>query len=696
MRIVVAWILGLVLVAGSVMARPAEDGNDGRPKSETASNEAPASTPKDGDPQAAENPKTKKKPAKPTKSATAILTEQIEELRKSLEAQQQQLTQLQSELARRDAQITDAKSAAAAAEAKASDANAKVAEVATSTAEVKTTTTTLSSDVADLKLGSDSLKGAVQDTQKKIIAAESPSTIHYKGISLTPGGFLAAETVFRNRATSGDINTPFTGIPYPGNSLSRVTENNFTARQSRLSLLAEGKLGSAKIGGYYEADFLSAGTTSNNRQSNSYTWRTRQAWGQVSWENGWSLTGGQMWTLAAENRKGIANRQEALPMVIDPQYNVGFTWARQYGFRVVKNFHDKFALAASVEAPQTTIGGRGFSAVTSTSATGAVTTSQNFWINAPGAGGGLYNAFDATGYSTNKAPDFIVKAAWDPRWGHYEVLGIVSEFRSRIYPCAVVGTTAGNLPTPATPTVVPCSINGSLKPSAVGAFNDSRTGGGAGASAKVPLFAKKLDASAKFVAGSGIGRYGSAQLPDSTARPDGTLALVKSAQWLGQLEFHANPKLDIYAYVGQEYGGRAAYQGYTTIAVTNTPAIPATPTSGAIPATSNTTIKLNQFGGYGSPFANNSGCSTENPPSTQLAPSGGGTCAGDIRAITEGSIGFWHKIYTGPKGGVRWGIQYSYITKTGWSGNNGVATAIGVSPKAVDNMLFTSFRYYIP
>jgi hypothetical protein len=654
-----------------------------------------ADTPKDGDPQPPQTAKSKKS-TKPAKSATAVLAEQVEALRLALETQQQQIKLLQDELTKRDAQIGDAKSAAAAADAKASEADAKATAAASSTAEVKTTTATLSSDVTDLKLGSDSLKGAVQDTQKKIIAGESPSTIHYKGISLTPGGFLAAETVFRNRATSGDINTPFTGIPYPGNSLSRVSENNFTARQSRLSLLAEGKLGSAKIGGYYEADFLSAGTTSNNRQSNSYTWRTRQAFGQVSWENGWSLTGGQQWTLAAENRKGIANRQEALPMVIDPQYNVGFTWARQYGFRVVKNFHDKFALAASVEAPQTTVGGRGFSAVTSTSATGAVTTSQNFWINAPGAGGGLYNAFDATGYTTNKAPDFIVKAALDPGWGHYEVLGIISEFRSRIYPCAVVGTTANNLPTPATPTVVPCSINGSTSPSGVGAFNDSRTGGGAGASAKVPLFAKKLDASLKFVAGSGIGRYGSAQLPDSTARPDGTLALIKSAQWLGQLEFHANPKLDIYAYVGQEYGGRAAYQGYTTVAITNTPAIPATPTSGAIPATSNTTIRLNQFGGYGSPFANNSGCSTENAPSTQLLPSGGGTCAGDIRAITEGTIGFWHKVYTGPKGGVRWGIQYSYITKTGWSGNNGVGTAVGISPKAVDNMLFTSFRYYIP
>jgi hypothetical protein len=178
-------------------------------------------------------------------------------------------------------------------------------------------------------------------------------------------------------------------------------------------------------------------------------------------------------------------------------------------------------------------------------------------------------------------------------------------------------------------------------------------------------------------------------LPDVTARPDGTLALIKSAQWLGQLEFHAKPKLDIYAYVGQEYGGRAAYTGYQSVRFSTTTL---TGSGAGAPVGTATTITTSNtgIGGYGSPFANNSGCSTENPPATQLAPSAGGTCAGDIRAITEGTIGFWHKVYTGPKGGVRWGIQYSYITKTGWFGVN------SISPKAVDNMLFTSFRYYIP
>src|SRR5262249_56205412 len=77
-----------------------------------------ADTPKDGDPQPAEN--TKKKATKPaTKSATAVLAEQVEALRQTLEAQQQQIQQLKEELSRRDTQIGDAKSAAPAPHAKA-------------------------------------------------------------------------------------------------------------------------------------------------------------------------------------------------------------------------------------------------------------------------------------------------------------------------------------------------------------------------------------------------------------------------------------------------------------------------------------------------------------------------------------------------------------------------------------------------
>jgi hypothetical protein len=193
----------------------------------------------------------------------------------------------------------------------------------------------------------------------------------------------------------------------------------------------------------------------------------------------------------------------------------------------------------------------------------------------------------------------------------------------------------------------------------------------------------------KFTAGSGIGRYGSAQLPDATARPDGTLALLKSAQWLGRVELHPTPKIDLYAYFGQEYVNRAAYTGYLSVKFATTTLTGAAPGAPVGTATTVTTSNTG-IGGYGSAFSNNSGCSTEIAPAGTGTPGTGGTCAGDIRAISEATVGFWHKVYNGPKGGVRWGIQYSYLTKSGWSGLNDIA------PKAVDNMIFTSFRYYIP
>ena len=97
--------------------------------------------------------------------------------------------------------------------------------------------TALRSDVDDLKQNTSTTMLTLQETQKNVKdALESPAAIHFKGVTLTPGGFVAAETVTRQRATSADINTPFTGIPYTGNDLSHVPESNFTARQSRLKL----------------------------------------------------------------------------------------------------------------------------------------------------------------------------------------------------------------------------------------------------------------------------------------------------------------------------------------------------------------------------------------------------------------------------------------------------------------------------
>lgn len=661
----------------------------------TAFADSPKDSPKDA-PKTADAQPTKAAP--PSKLAaektSAEIAAEVEQLREALQSQQEQLQLLKEELAKRDRQIEEARETAASANSRASEATVKASEAVATSAELKSTTTALNSTVSTLAASNASLVNG--SSQAPAAEDKGPSTIRFKGVNITPGGYIEAATINRQRAVSGDINTPFTGIPFPGNATGKLSEMNFTARQSRLSMLFDTKVGTTKLSGYYEADFLGSGTTSNNRQSNSYVFRQRQLWGRVDFANGFAFSAGQMWSLATENTKGIANRAEWFPAQIDPQYVVGYNWQRAYSARIAKSFGDKVTLAAAIEGPQTTLGGRGFSTFTSTSAIGVVTTSQNFFEFAPGSGGGLYNAFDTTGYSVNKLPDFLVKAAFDPGFGHYEVFGVVSTFRNRVYPCAVVGTNAGNTPAPAEPTILACSINGSTSPSAIGAFNDSRTGGGVGGSLRVPLFAKKLSVGGKLFYGDGVGRFGSAQLADVTARPDGTLALIHGGTWLGSLDWHVTPKFDIYGYLGGEYAGRTAYTGYQSVKVTVTPAIPATATQPAYPAVTTTTISTSGIGGYGSPYANNTGCTSETLPAGSGAPGGGGTCAGDIRYIGEGTLGFWHKLYQGEKGRMQWGLQYSYFYKTGWSGSNGVTGTTSFSPHAVDNMVWTSFRYYLP
>jgi hypothetical protein len=631
------WI-GMV-VLGLVMATSARLQGAETPETKPTASAPPKKAVKPAETDAAKSAESNKGEKEPTREASPVEIE-LHQLRDLLESQAQQL-QAQSEQLRQQQQKMQA-------------LEEELRRAVTTTAEVKSTAVSLNSKVSDLKVSNEALKTTVatEQAEAKKATEEGPTTIKLKGINITPGGFFAAETVYRQRAASADVNTPFTGIPFTGNSLSRVSEFNASGRSSRITLLAEGKIEHAKFTGYYEADFLGAGVTSNNRQSNSYVFRHRQFWGQAALDGGWSFTGGQMWSLVTETKKGLNNRTEAVPLTIDHQYNVGFSWARQLGFRVVKNFNDnKLAVGFSVEGSQTTFGGRGL-------------PNGTFFINAPGASGGLFNAFDTTGYTLNQTPDFVIKAAWDPGWGHYELFGVISVFRARVFPCGGLAATAT------------CPVDGSTGPSVVGAFNDSRTGGGIGVNLRAPVFGKYGDVGVHFLGGDGIGRYGTAQLADVTARPNatlatkGALALIRGGQALGTVELHPSPKLDIYFNGGVEYAYRTWFNTSAGASISSV--------------------------GYGSPFFNNSGCNTEVVPGNQNTPGAGGTCNGDLKSLFEGTVGFWHRFYKGPKGTLQWGVQYSYLKKNAWSGNNNTPTAVGVKPNAIDNMVLTSFRYYLP
>ena len=287
--------------------------------------------------------------------------------------------------------------------------------------ELQTTTTTLNDNV-------------IANQRKVEAEINSPATLHYKGVNITPGGFAAFEGVWRQHSVNSDINTPFNSIPFPSANEGHVSELNFSGRQSRLSVLVTGDAGSYKLTGYLEMDFLGTGTSSNNNQSNSYVLRQRQIWGQVATAGGFAVTGGQMWSLVTEDGKGDDPRTEIQPQTIDSQYLVGYTWTRQPGIRVQQRFGDyktgSFTLAASAEQAQ----------ITNFTAAGPIPT--DFFFGGIGQNGGLYNAAGNIGagntagtgaittYANNVAPDVIVKAAFDVPKVHFELGGLARFLRN--------------------------------------------------------------------------------------------------------------------------------------------------------------------------------------------------------------------------------------------------------------------------
>jgi hypothetical protein len=604
-------------------------------------------------------PKKHAKPAAKPKPVPAATAAELQELKREME---EQINGLKQQLSDKDTQLKQAQDSAAAAQAAASRAEAAATSQGQALTENAAAVTELQSTVTDLKSNQVSLVTTIQDGQTSIKKAiESPDALHYKGITITPGGYMAAETVYRSRATGGDIATPFSAIPFDGTNASHLSEWYSSARQSRVSLMAVGKTDWGTLRGYVEADFLGTGVTSNNNQSNSYVLRQRVVWAQAALNNGWAFTGGQLWSLATEDKKGLSNLSSDIltPQTIDPNYTAGFVWTRQYGFRVTKAFGDKFAIGVAAENPQ--VLGPG----------GSITLNPgiSYLWGQPGANGGLYNgaASDASTYSTtctttisattglpvttctaivpaqvttyaiNPNPDFIVKAAFDPGFGHYEVFGIGRAFRDRIFPGA------------STVTAPP--------------YNDTEWGGGIGGSARVNV-AKKLDVGIKGLWGAGVGRYGNTTISDVTVKPNGQFSPLHAFSALGTLELQATPRLAIYA----NYGGDYIYKDlHTTLAG-----------------------KVEGYG-LGEAFT---GCAVEGLPTSTTLPSANSGCTGQTRDLQEGTIGYWYDFYRGPKGRLRQGIQYSYAERFIW--DNLALTSGNVSPKGVENMVWTSFRYYLP
>ena len=488
----------------------------------------------------------------------------------------------------------------------------------------------LQKQIDALKASNDALTENVVSNQASINAAiDTPSTLHYKGVEITPIGFFAAESFYRQRSLNSDINTPFNSTLFPGAAQYNTSEWGESGRQSRLGVLVQGHLAKVTLTGYFEGDFLGSGTTSNDNQSNSYVFRQRQFFGQFAFNNGFTITGGQTWSLVTEDKTGTDARSEVLPTTPDAQYHVGFSWARQPGIRFQQKM-GKATYAAALESGENIFS--------------ASNANSNFFFGNAGTGGGLLNA--TANYSNNVAPDVILKAAYDSKYGHFEVGGIARFFRDRYYPgvTSTVTVPASTLGTPA---------------------NNTKVGGGFFFNAHVPM-TKYFSLGLHGMQGTGVGRYGTVGLPDTTVHPDGTLAPIKSSQGLLSLEFHPTKKMDIFGYAGAEYAQRTVY------------------------------LSAGKYIGYAPNTNNVSGCTTEYTPtgSTGYLPAAATNCSASTRAVIEGTVSWLYRFYNGPKGRVQMNVAYSFLQRNSWTGT--VSTGVYSDPAGNNNMVVTSLRYYIP
>ena len=617
-----------------------------------------------------------KKPVEKKADAQAELLRQLHELQEKQAAQQAEIDSLTKANAAKDAALQQANSTAVqatqTAQAATAQTQAVAATVKANTEEVKA----IKSNVEDIQNLNTGLATTISNNKIEINdKVDSPAAVHYKGITITPVAFFAFEGVYRNRSVNSDINTPFNAIPFPSANEGHVSELNFSGRQSRIGGLFEGNAGRVKLTGYFESDFLGTGVTSNNNQSNSYVLRQRQIWGQAAVKSGFTVTGGQMWSLVTENRHGIDARTEIQPQTIDPQYLVGYSWTRQPEIRIQQRWGDyktgAFSAAMSVEQAQ----------ITNFTANG--NNPNQYFFGGLGQAGGLYNAAagsaggttttcttptgtstcvtaintsNITTYANNVAPDFIVKFAYDNPVFHAEIGGLARFLRDNYFPVLTYGGTAS----------APVYTYGTQYQTHISA------GGGVFGSVRGYL-GKFAEVAVQTMAGQGTGRYGSAQLADATLRPDETLEPIRNYHGLGSVETHINPKFDVFAYYGGEYAQRTVYQ------------TPSGNYIGYAPA------NLSNAGCYNLSVGPNSGIGNGGSQGAL----GAATCTSPTKYIEEGMFGFqWRPIASAKYGKLQYSATYSIINRQLWAGVGSATTP--VSPRAQDSMIHVQMRYYIP
>ena len=540
MRKIAVWVLSLcVLSAPAAYAGGAGSGDPsggGTSSSNSGSSNSGSSNSgkSAGAPVAATTP-----PATPIGSApsSAVLQSEIDEMRALVASQSEQIKKQQDELAAMQAKLAASSNGVPSAPAPSPNTSAPASQPTEAIAAAAPTAAMAAATPAAITLPVEVPAAATNaatpsSSSRATLAADtaapqhSPLGFKIGDATFTPLGFLDLTDVFRTEGTGNGIGTTFGGVPY-NNSLpaAGLTEDRFSAQNSRIGMRVDAPVGGGTVTGYIEADFLGLTAANANITSNSNTLRMRNFFADYR-RGKFEFLAGQDWSLLTPNRKGLSPYPGDIffSQDMDTNYQVGLTWARQPQIRFIYHPNATWAMGFSIENADQLVG----SAVTTPSAFSSVAGAVD-----ETSGGTL-----STPPTPNVAPDFIFKVAADPKVGntmwHFDFAGLLSEFKL-VTPASVVGGASH--------------------------VTDSATGGGFEANLNLELV-KNFHWIGTAFGSDGGGRYLYGQGPDlvvsqaTTTSPFLPIPL-KAASAITGFEAQVTPKTMFYGYYGGDYFGRS-------------------------------------------------------------------------------------------------------------------------------------------
>jgi hypothetical protein len=354
--------------------------------------------------------------------------------------------------------------------------------------------------------------------------SSSPLQLKIGDAYITPVGFMDMTSVTRSTNPGSGIGTNFGSIPYGNTQAGSLTETRLSPQNSRIGARIDARYHDWKILGYWESDFLGQlGNPPNGGlavSSNPYVFRLRLYWIDLT-KGKFEFLAGQSWSMMTPNRKGISPLPGDIfySQDIDVNYQLGLTWGRIPGYRMVLHPTDTVAFGLALENSEPYLGGgNGGSGATLPA---AISTTATTGTIGSVLGGQLNNGSSVISAAA-LMPDIIAKLAIDPSSRfHVEIDGVMI---------------ANKIAFPGPSATFPTS---------------TKVGGGGGINFNAEVV-KNFRLIFNSFYSDGGGRYIFGQAPDFIVRANGTPSLVHSASTVAGFEANVGKTL-FYGYYGGVY-----------------------------------------------------------------------------------------------------------------------------------------------